>query len=104
MRDQGRAPLGGSFTLISGKSMRRKTNLPMPTWRSRTRIVSTTITATCEDPFTPAWFGVWFPGFPPVVGGALVGLASGCAPPIDIEATVAVVVGDTLVVALGDAP
>lgn len=64
--------------------------------------MSTTITATREDPFTPAWFGFWFPGFPPVVGGALVGLASGCAPPI--EATVAVVVGDTLVVALGDAP
>jgi hypothetical protein len=64
--------------------------------------VNATITATREDPLTPDWFGVWFPGFPPVVGGALVGLASGCAPPI--EATVAVFVGDTLIVALGDAP
>ena len=92
--------------MIRGKSMRRKTILPMPRLRSRTRsrprIVSATIIATREVPLTPDWFDVWFPGFPPVVGGALVGLASGCAPPI--EATVVVVVGDTLVVALGDAP
>src|SRR4051794_34979976 len=85
--------------------MRRKTTLPMPMMRSRIRsrprTVSAIITTTREDPFTLAWSGVWFPGFPLVVGGALVGLALGTAPPI--EATVAVVVGDTLVVALGDA-
>ncbi|MFL5690778.1 MAG: hypothetical protein ACJ795_03150 [Ktedonobacteraceae bacterium] len=65
--------------------------------------MSATITATREDPLPPDWPGVWFPVFPPVVVGALVGLAPGiCAPPI--EATVAVAVGDTLIVALGDAP
>ncbi|MFL5663178.1 MAG: hypothetical protein ACJ8BW_17795 [Ktedonobacteraceae bacterium] len=65
--------------------------------------MSATITATREDPLPPDWPGVWFPVFLPVVVGALVGLAPGiCAPPI--EATVAVVVGDTLIVALGDAP
>ena len=61
------------------------------------------ITTTCEDPLPPDWPGVWVPVFPLVRAGALVGLAPGVCVTL-VAVAVEVAVGDTLVVALGDAP
>jgi len=77
--------------------------MPMPRQRSRPRKVIATITTTREDPPPPDWLGVWFPVFPLVVAGMLVGLAPGvCATPVEVPPEAAV--GDILVVAFGDAP
>ena len=103
VRYQRRAPLDGRFTSIGGKSMRRKTNMPMPRQRSRPRTVIAPITTTREGPPPPDWLGVWFPVFPRVRAGALVGLAPGVCVTL-VAVAVEVTVGDRLVVALGDAP
>lgn len=104
VRDQGRAPLDGRFTLIGGKSMRRKTNMPMPRQRSRPRKVIAMITSTREGPLPPDWLGVWVLIFSPVRAGALVGLAPGVCVTLVAVAFEVAAVGDRLVVALGDAP
>jgi hypothetical protein len=65
--------------------------------------VIATITTTREDPPPTDWLGVWFPVFPLVVAGMLVGLAPGvCVTPMEVPPEAAV--GDILVVALGAAP
>ena len=77
----------------------------MPRQRSRPRTVIAPITTTREGPPPPDWLGVWFPVFPRVRAGALVGLAPGvCVTPVAVAVAVGVAVGDTPVVAPGEAP
>jgi hypothetical protein len=98
VRDQGRAPLGGSFVRACGKNARRKINQPMPRPSRMTRGMSIPNPIRGKRLPPAPWSGGWLPLFPPTAAGTLVGLmlAVGVIPG-------AVAVGDGIAVGEGAA-
>src|SRR5437660_1139362 len=90
-RDQGRGPLGGSFTSIRGSSMRRRMVKPTPKLRSKQKKMITIPAIMDREPSPSCCLGA---RYPPVglIAGTSVGLTLGVGA-VEVEETVAVAVG-----------